>query len=85
MLTVIVLVILTLRTWAVWNKDWRLSIGLPIFLTVCKVPMIVISIFLNFLVCESTILSPSLVVWTLKLSLSKSRHIQFLGLLVVWR
>jgi len=23
--------ILTLRTWAVWNRDWRLSIGLPIF------------------------------------------------------
>jgi len=38
-------VILTLRTWAVWNRDWRLSIALPIFYIACfgvNIPLIVI-------------------------------------------
>jgi hypothetical protein len=26
------------RTWAVWNRDRRLSIGLPIFFVVCFLP-----------------------------------------------
>jgi hypothetical protein len=33
-------VMLTLRTWAVWNRNRRLSIGLPIFFVLCWAPMI---------------------------------------------
>ena len=48
-----VLVILTLRTWGVWNRDRRLTIGLPIFFIACWVPMaIFIAIFLNSVECE---------------------------------
>ena len=47
-------VILTLRTWAVWNKDWRLSIALPIFFAACfgvNIPLIVI--FVKSLRCKN--------------------------------
>jgi len=33
-------IMLTLRTWAVWNRDQRLSIGLPIFFLLCFVPAV---------------------------------------------
>jgi len=33
-------IILTLRTWAVWNRDWRLTIGLPILFVCCWGPII---------------------------------------------
>jgi len=36
--TALVEIMLTLRTWAVWNKDRRLAIGLPIFFLVCWGP-----------------------------------------------
>jgi hypothetical protein len=41
-------VMLTVRTWAVWNRDRRLSIGLPIFFVLCWAPMIkIIDMFLK--------------------------------------
>jgi hypothetical protein len=46
-------VILTLRTWAVWNRDWRLSIGLPVFFGLylgVNIPFILK--FLKSLECE---------------------------------
>ena len=47
------LVILTLRTWAVWSRDRRLSIGLPIFFVICYLPMAVIVVmFLRSLESE---------------------------------
>ena len=40
--------ILTLRTWAVWNRDRRLAVLLPIFFIVCWGPIIgVITVFLK--------------------------------------
>ncbi|KAF9070506.1 hypothetical protein BDP27DRAFT_1220596, partial [Rhodocollybia butyracea] len=42
------IVILTLRTWALWEKDIRLTIGLPIFFVVCQVPIFyIIHLFLS--------------------------------------
>ena len=37
-------VILTLRTWAVWGRDRRLTIGLPIFLVICMAPPIGVTV-----------------------------------------
>ncbi|PFH47304.1 hypothetical protein AMATHDRAFT_6910 [Amanita thiersii Skay4041] len=43
-------VILTIRTWALWGKDWRLSVILPIFFCGCFVPVfILLNVFLNSL------------------------------------
>jgi hypothetical protein len=35
-------VILTIRVWAVWGQDRRLTIGLPIFFAICFLPCFVI-------------------------------------------
>jgi hypothetical protein len=41
-------VMLTLRTWAVWNRDRRLSIGLPIFFVLCWAPIFkLVDMFVN--------------------------------------
>ncbi|KAF9067005.1 hypothetical protein BDP27DRAFT_1267942 [Rhodocollybia butyracea] len=41
-------VVLTMRTWALWGKDIRLTVGLTIFFVVCWVPIFyVIHLFLN--------------------------------------
>jgi hypothetical protein len=40
-------VMLTLRTWAVWNRDWRLGIGLSIFFVLCWGPSIKILLMLT--------------------------------------
>jgi len=43
-------IILSLRTWAVWNRDWRLSIGLPVLFVLCWGPIIgVIVVFVKSL------------------------------------
>ncbi|KAF8632903.1 hypothetical protein AX17_004749, partial [Amanita inopinata Kibby_2008] len=43
-------IILTIRTWALWGKDWRLSIALPIFSAACFVPTLaMLHIFLDSL------------------------------------
>jgi hypothetical protein len=50
-------VILTIRVWAVWGQDRRLTIGLPIFFAMCFVPCIVImGFFLQSTRCDSTLL-----------------------------
>ena len=49
------LVILTLRTWGVWNRDRRLSLCLPVFFIVCWGSMVgFIVIFLNSVHCTCT-------------------------------
>ena len=46
-------VILTLRTWAVWNRDRRLSIILPIFFTLVEGSgFVIIGIYLNSIKCR---------------------------------
>jgi hypothetical protein len=46
-------VLLTVRTWAVWNRDWRLTIGLPIFFVICWVPAFgVTAMFIKSLACK---------------------------------
>lgn len=46
-------VILTLRAWAVWGKDRRLSYALPVFFVLCWTPNFAfLGIFLNSLTCE---------------------------------
>jgi hypothetical protein len=53
-------VILTIRVWAVWGRDRRLTIGLPIFFAVCFAPCIaLIEIFLKSSIRESTLLAHS--------------------------
>jgi hypothetical protein len=49
-------VILTMRTWAVWNRDRRMAIGLLAFFAICWVPCIpVVIIYNNSLRCETTV------------------------------
>uniref|UniRef100_A0A0W0F7N5 DUF6533 domain-containing protein n=1 Tax=Moniliophthora roreri TaxID=221103 RepID=A0A0W0F7N5_MONRR len=46
-------VLLTLRLWAVWHKDYRLTIGLPIFFAVCwGIIFTVMAIWLPSMTCE---------------------------------
>lgn len=41
-------VVLTVRVWAVWGRDKRLSIGLPVFFVACWVPIfVVMGVFLQ--------------------------------------
>jgi hypothetical protein len=50
------LVILTLRTWAVWNRDRRMAIGLLVFFALCWVPCIpVIIIYNKSIICETIV------------------------------
>ncbi|KAJ3733642.1 hypothetical protein DFJ43DRAFT_1138014 [Lentinula guzmanii] len=49
-------VVLTMRIWALWGKDTRLSIGLPLFFLSCWVPNFYI--FHKFLQTETYIPSP---------------------------
>jgi hypothetical protein len=43
-------VMLTIRTWAVWNMDWQLSISLPMFFVLCWGPVIkILFMFTNSL------------------------------------
>ena len=47
-------VILTLRTWAVWNRNKRLSIILPILYSLCWVSCLVILVrFIDSITCKS--------------------------------
>lgn len=47
------LVILTLRTWAVWRRDRRLSYALPVFYVLCWAPnFAVMGLFLRSINCE---------------------------------
>jgi hypothetical protein len=42
-----------MRSWAVWNRDKRLGIGLVVFLALCWIPVIgIIVVFLNSLDCR---------------------------------
>ena len=53
-----VTVILTLRCWAVWGRDRRLTIGLPIFFILCWVPIVtIVAIFIPTLRCKGHFLS----------------------------
>jgi hypothetical protein len=53
-------VILTIRVWAVWGRDRRLTIGLPIFFAMCFVPCIALMvIFLKSAKRESILLAHS--------------------------
>jgi hypothetical protein len=53
-------VILTIRVWAVWGRDRRLTIGLPIFFAMCFVPCIALmGIFLKSAKRESILLAHS--------------------------
>jgi FtsH-binding integral membrane protein len=46
-------VILTIRAWAVWEQDRRLTFGLPIFFVLCWAPtFVVIGLYLSSLKCE---------------------------------
>jgi hypothetical protein len=56
-------VILTMRTWAVWNRDWRMAIGLLAFFAICWVPCIPVIILYNkSLRCEIIVRGHSLLV-----------------------
>jgi hypothetical protein len=57
MLTRSYIVILTMRTWAIWGKDTRLTIGLPIFFLGCWVAgLYIFSLFVDSLICRSHLL-----------------------------